>query len=98
MSSFNEKWHETADAARRSEESLPEIPLGFAGRVVALSRETVEPMVTWLTSFERYIFKAAAAVGLAVVITGTLVARDYLAPPSIVPTVENEVAEQFLLL
>jgi len=98
MSSFDDKWKDAAQTARQVEPEIPEVPLGFATRVVALSREAVEPAITWLASFERYMFKAVAAVGLAVVITGGFVARDYLTPPSIVPAVENEVAEQFILL
>ena len=98
MSSFEDKWNDATQKARQAEEPIPEVPLGFATRVVALSRETAEPVITWLASFERYIFKTAAAVGLAVVITSGFVVKDYLTTPSIVPAVENEVVEQFILL
>ena len=98
MSSFEDKWNDATQKARQSEEPIPEVPIGFATCVVALSREKAELVITWLASFERYIFKTAAAVGLAVIITGGFMAKDYLATPSIVPAFENEVAEQFILL
>jgi hypothetical protein len=98
MSSFDEKWKETAKAARKAEPDIPMLPLGFATRVVALSREAVGPVMTWLTSFERYVFKAMAVVALAACVTGGLVANELMEPPSIVPALEDEVAEQFPLL
>lgn len=98
MSAFDNKWDETAKAARRHTPALPDMPLGFASRVVALSKEAVEPVITWLSSFERYVYKVMAVIAVAVCITGGLVAKDMLEPPSIVPTFEDEVAEQFPLL
>ena len=98
MSAFDEKWNEAAGAARKAAPAAPGMPRGFATRVVALSREAVEPVSSWLTSFEHYVFKALAVVAVAAGITGGLVANEMMEPPSIVPALEDEVAEQFPLL
>lgn len=98
MKSFDDKWHDAAGEARKAKPEMPEIPLGFATRVVALSREAAEPVITWLTSFERYVFKMVAVVAIVAVVTGGFVAKDLMATPSIVPAFEEEVADQFPLL
>ena len=98
MKSFNDKWNEAADEARDNAPPLPDVPLGFPTRVVALSRAATQPIVTWLNSFERYVFKMVAVVGIVAFITGGFVVKDLMAMPSIVPTFEEEIAEQFPLL
>lgn len=98
MSAFDEKWNKTASAARQVEPELPDLPLGFATRIVAMSCEARESVIGWLNSFERYVFKVMAAVAVAACITGGMVAKEMLEPPSIVPSFEDEVAEQFPLL
>ncbi len=97
MKSFDDKWNDAALEARAASPDLPEIPLGFATRVVTLSREAAEPVISWLTSFERYVFKMVGIIAIAVFVTGGYVAKDLMATPSIVPTFEDEVADQFLL-
>jgi len=98
MSAFEKKWQEAARAARARSPEVPAMPFGFAARVAALSREAAEPVITWLSSFERFVYKALALVAVLVCITGGLVAREMMEPPSIVPAIEDEVAEQFPLL
>lgn len=98
MKSFDDKWNEAAGQARENSPELPEVPLGFATRVAALSRAATQPIVTWLNSFERYVFKMVAVVAIVAFITGGFVVKDLMATPSIVPTFEEEIAEQFPLL
>ncbi|MBG85412.1 MAG: hypothetical protein CMO80_00730 [Verrucomicrobiales bacterium] len=99
MKDFEDKWHEATEVARQVEPApIPEPPHGFAGRIVARAKEFEQSMPGWFIAFERFLFRFAGGVALAVVIAGGLQLSDYLAPPSLVPTVEHTVVERFLLL
>jgi hypothetical protein len=99
MKEFDDKWQEAAAAARTAPANpLPEIPLGFAGRVVALGRELESATPSWFIAFERYLFRTAAGVAFAVLVAGAVQLNELMIPPSLVPTVENTVIERFPLL
>ncbi|MFT4690980.1 MAG: hypothetical protein ACKVHO_07380 [Verrucomicrobiia bacterium] len=99
MNEFDDKWQAAAEAARSvSQSPIPEIPLGFSGRVVALSQELESAMPSWFSAFERYLLRMTAGVGLAVLVAGAVQLNEFMAPPSLLPTVENIVVERFPLL
>lgn len=99
MNKFEERWHEAATAAgKAAPKPTPEMPLGFATRIAALRREAEAAGPSWISVFERCLFRAAAGVACAVAIAAVGQLGEILQPPSLVPTVENTVVERFLLL
>jgi hypothetical protein len=55
-------------------------------------------MPSWFSAFERYLLRMTAGVGLAVLVAGAVQLNEFMAPPSLLPTVENIVVERFPLL
>lgn len=95
MNGFSERWAKLTGAARNAGvERLPELPAGFATRVVARANAEANRLPSWLALFERWGVRVLAGVAVAAAVAGAVQATESPMVPDILPAVEDAVGER----